>query len=482
MTPDEENAILRAENAALREQVQTLLAEVQTLRGQLAKDSHNSSKPPSSDGLARKPKSLRTPSGKKPGGQPGHRGQQVRLVQTPDAVVVHRPERCAGCQQTLPDDACGWIERRQVHELPPPVRLSVTEHQLLHVRCPSCGSTTAAEAPAGVSAPRQYGPRLRAVATYLVQQQFVPYARTRDLLADLFGAALSVGTLVNLVRQGAERLQPVADAIKAALRGAAVLHHDETGLRVAGLEGAGGQWTHVTSTQDLTYYARHAARGATALDAIGILPGYTGVSVHDGWSSYRHYTACRHALCNAHHLRELTFVAEELQQSWAGELKALLRAMHAAVEQARTAGATQLARALRPHFVARYEALLADGVAQNPQPPPPRRRGRHKQSPVRNLLDRLWTYEHEVLAFLDDFAIPFDNNQAERDLRPVKIQQKISGTFRSERGADAFCCLRSICSTWRKQGQSVLCALETVFAGQALHLLPARPVERGSGA
>jgi transposase len=158
--------------------------------------------PPSSDGLARKPKSLRTPSGKKPGGQPGHRGQQVRLVQTPDAVVVHRPERCAGCQQPLPDDACRWIERRQVHELPL-VRLNVTEHHLLHVRCPSCGATIAAAAPAGVSAPRQYGPRLRAVATYLVQQQFVPYARTRDLLADLFGAALSVGTLVNLVREGA---------------------------------------------------------------------------------------------------------------------------------------------------------------------------------------------------------------------------------------------------------------------------------------
>ena len=475
MTPEEENAVLRAENAALREQVRTLLAEVQELRGQRAKDSHNSSKPPSSDGLARKTKSLRKPSGKKPGGQPGHRGQQVRLVDTPDAVVVHCPERCVVCQQALPDDAPRWIERRQVHEVPP-VRLRVTEHQLLHVRCPTCGATTEAEAPAGVSAPRQYGPRLRAVATYLVQQQFVPYARTRDLLADLFGGALSVGTLVNLVRQGAERLQPVADEIKAALRDAAVLHHDETGLRVAGPAGAGRQWTHVTCTKDLTHYARHAARGAAALEAIGILPGYAGVSVHDGWTSYRHYTACRHALCNAHHLRELTFVEEELQQGWAGQLKALLREMHAAVEQARAAGATQLERAVRDRFVARYAALLAEGVAQNPQPPPPverpRRRGRRKQSPVRNLLDRLWTFQHEALAFLDDFAVPFDNNQAERDLRPIKIQQKISGSFRSEPGADAFCSLRSVLSTWRKQGRSGLAALETIFAGRSLSLQP----------
>ena len=323
--------------------------------------------------------------------------------------------------------------------------------------------------------PRQYGPRLRAVATYLVQQQFLPYARTRELLADLFGAALSVGTLVNLVRQGAARLQPVADQIKGAVREAAVLHQDETGLRVTGLAGAGLQWTHVSCTPELTHYARHPARGAAALEAIGILPGYRGVSVHDGWTSYRHYTGCGHALCNVHHLRELTCVEEELGQAWAGQLKALLREMHAAVEQARAAGASHLERAVRARFVARYTALLADGVAQNPQPPPasaggPRRRGRRKQSPARNLLDRLWTFQHETLAFLDDFAIPFDNNQAERDLRPVKVQQKISGTFRSEPGADAFCCLRSVLSTWRKQGRSGLAALEAAFTGHPLSL------------
>jgi hypothetical protein len=478
MTPEEETAALRAENAALREQVQALLERVQELEGQLAKDSHNSSKPPASDGLARRTKSLRTPSGKKPGGQPGHPGHQVRLAEMPDAVVGHRPERCAACQQALPDDAPRWVERRQVQELPL-VRLRVTEHQIAHVRCPRCGATTAGEAPAGVSAPRQYGPRLRAVAAYLGQQQFVPYARTRELLAEVFGVSLSVGTLVNLVRRGASRLQPVAEEIKGALGVAPVLHHDETGLRVAGAAGAGRQWTHVTCTQDLTHYARHAARGASALEAIGLLPTYRGVSVHDGWTSYRHYTACRHALCNAHHLRELTFVEEELRQAWAGRLKGLLREMQRAVDQARAAGATQLARAVRDRFLARYAALLAEGVAQNPQPPPastdpgerrPRRRGRRKQSPARNLLDRLWTYQHEVLACLDDFTIPFDNNQAERDLRPIKVQQKISGTFRSEPGADAFCCLRTVLSTWRKQGRSALRALEAAFAGHSLSL------------
>ncbi|HEX6122137.1 MAG TPA: IS66 family transposase [Ktedonobacterales bacterium] len=482
MTPEEENAILRTENGALREQVQALLARVQDLEGRLAKDSHNSSKPPSSDGMRRKPKSLREKTGKKRGGQPGHPGHRVSLVATPDAVETHRPRQCASCQQALPSDAPSWFERRQVHELPP-VRLHVTEHRILHVRCLACGATSAAQAPAGVSAPQQYGPRLRAVATYLVEQQFVPYARVREFLADVFGAALSVGTLVNLVRLGATRLQGVEAEIKAALRQAPVLHHDETGLRVAEADGPRLEWTHVTCTKDLTHYARHAARGAAALDAIGILPGYTGTSMHDGWTSYRHYRTCRHALCNAHHLRELTFVAEELHQPWAGKLKLLLREMHRAVDQARSAGATHLDRVVRHDFIARYEALLGQGLAQNPQPPPPeptlggpdgkqgmRGRGRRKQSPVRNLLDRLWRYEDEALRFLDDFAVPFDNNQAERDLRMVKVQQKVSGTFCSDAGADAFCRIRSVCSTWRKQGRSVLDALETAFAGQSLCL------------
>lgn len=476
MTPEEEIAALKTENAALRAQVQALLAEVQHRKGQVAKDSHNSSKPPSSDGLARKTKSLRPKSGKKPGGQPGHPGHRVSLVATPDAVVVHRPRQCAACQQELPADAPSWVERRQIHELPP-LRLQITEHRITHVRCPVCGVTTNAQAPAGVAAPRQYGPRLRAVAAYLVQQQFVPYARVRELLAEVFGAVLSVGTLVNLVQAGADRLQAVEEEIKAELRRAPVLHHDETGMRLVGPEGrAQGQWTHVTCTKELTHYARHAARGATALEAIGILPGFTGVSVHDGWTSYRHYQTCRHARCNAHHLRELTFVEEELQQAWAGQLKQLLREMRTVVEQAQARGAPRLDRAVRDDFIARYEALLGDGLAQNPQPPPPaqegsqRRRGRRKQSVVRNLLDRLWTYEHEALLFLDDFAVPFDNNQAERDLRMVKVQQKVSGIFRSEAGADAFCRLRSVCSTWRKQARSILDALEAAFAGHSLAL------------
>lgn len=223
-------------------------------------------------------------------------------------------------------------------------------------------------------------------------------------------------------------------------------------------------WAHVTCTDRLTHYAIHAKRGSAATDAIGILPTYVGVSMHDGWKPYQTYTQCRHALCNVHHLRELTYREEQYRQAWATDMKALLHEMHAATDAARAQGASQLAANQHAAFVARYEALLASGLAANPPPPRhPGQRGRRKQSPARNLLARLWLGQAQVLAFLDDLTIPFDNNQAERDLRMLKTQQKISGCFRSDAGADAFARIRGYCSTLRKQGVALLDALRALF-------------------
>ncbi|MGO8948660.1 MAG: IS66 family transposase [Ktedonobacterales bacterium] len=464
-----ENAVLREqvrELPLLREQVVWLAGRVQELEARLAKDSHNSSKPPSSDGLARKTKSLRRRSGKKPGGQIGHRGDTLRLVATPDAVVAHRPTTCMSCQCVLPLEAAVVVrERRQVHELPP-VRLVVTEHQALQVRCPSCQAVTAAAFPAEVPSRVQYGPRLRALAVYLVEQQLVPYGRVREVFADLLGAALSVGTVVDWVSQAATALEPVEAAIKAALSQAAVLHSDETGVRQAGRLA----WAHVASTQRLTHFGLHPKRGAAATTAIGILPRFRGVSVHDGWKPYRAHTACRHALCNIHHLRELTFLEEQYHQPWAKELKDLLRQMKAATDQARAVGAPQLLPAERDRFVARYEALLAMGLAANPPPPrPAHQKGRQKQSPARNLLERLFMDQDAVLAFLGDLTVPFDNNQAERDLRMLKVQQKVSGCFRSDAGGTAFVRIRGYLSSLSKQGIKRLAALESLFTGQLLY-------------
>jgi transposase len=466
MTPAERIAQLEAVVEQQREQIAALVAHVQELEGRLAKDRHNSGKPPSSDGLARKTKSLRKRSGKPSGGQLGHRGETLRLVATPDVAVEHRPAVCAGCQAALPEDAPVVLrERRQVQDLPP-LRLRVTEHQALHVRCRACHTVSVGTFPTEASSRAQYGPRLRALCVYLVEQQLVPYGRVRELLRDVFGAGLSEGTLVSWVQLGAATLAPVEAQIKAALGRAPVLHVDETGVR----RGGRLAWAHVSSTSRLTHYAIHAKRGAEATDAVGILPHFTGVTVHDGWKPYRAYRACRHALCNIHHLRELTFVEEQYHQSWATELKALLREMKAAVEWARASGLRQLPTAAREAFVTRYRAQLVAGHAANPPPARhPRQRGRVKQTPARNLLERLWLGQDQVLAFLNDLTIPFDNNQAERDLRMLKVQQKVSGSFRSDHGAEAFARLRGYLSTLRKQGVALLAALETVIAGRPLY-------------
>jgi transposase len=474
MTPAERMAELELLTAqqqqqivALQELVAQLQARVQELEGRLAKDSHNSSKPPSSDPLARKrPRSRRRRSGKKPGGQLGHRGETLHLVATPDELVDHRPAVCTTCRAPLDETApVVGCERRQVHELPP-VRLLIREHRALHVRCPACARVSVGSFPAEAPSRAQYGPRVRALAVYLVEQQLIPYARVRELLADLAGAHVSLGTLTCWVRQAAETLRPVEERIKAALVRAPVLHSDETGVRRAGQLA----WAHVSCTARLTHYAIHAKRGSEATEAIGILPSYRGVSVHDGWKPYRRYTACRHALCNIHHLRELTFLEEDYRQPWAKDLKALLLAMKAAVERARTRGDERLDRAERSTYLSRYEEVLATGLAANP--PPQRRagqRGRVKQPPARNLLERLWMGQDEVLAFLDDFAIPFDNNQAEQDLRMLKVQQKIAGSFRAEGGSEAFARIRGYLCTLRKQGVALLAALETVVAGRPLY-------------
>ncbi|MBF6607058.1 MAG: IS66 family transposase [Chloroflexi bacterium] len=435
----------------------------------MAKDSHNSSKPPSSDGLKRKAKSLRVKSGKKAGGQLGHRGETLHLVAPPDGVVEHRPASCPQCQTSLADAEVVLRERRQVQELPPVVRLVVSEHQTLHVRCPQCAHVSVGAFPPEVSSRAQYGSRVRALAVYLVEQQHVPLGRVQQLLADLFGVRLARGTLVGWIQQAARVLGPVEQQIKATLARAPVLHSDETGVRRAGALA----WAHVTSTGRLTHYAIHTKRGHEAIDAIGILPNYQGVSVHDGWGSYRRYANCRHALCNVHHLRELTFVEEQYHQAWAADMKALLREMKAATDQARTGGHLRLSATAREDFVVRYQELLRVGLAANPPPPDherqPGQRGRLAQSPARNLLERLTLQQEQVLAFLDDLTVPFDNNQAERDLRGLKIQQKVSGCFRSEGGADAYATIRGYLATLRKQGQALLAALNTVFAGQPLY-------------
>ncbi len=489
MTPEEEVIYLRQENQALRErarvqqetidvqqtvidqqqrlieglqqQTDRLSEQVQALQERLKKDSHNSHLPPSSDRFQRQPKSLRKRSGKQPGGQSGHPGSTLLLSPTPDQVIVHPVECCQHCQRDLRKVESLAVERRQVLDLPPK-RVVVIEHQAQQKCCPSCHEISSATFPDDVRAPVQYGAALGAVGIYLVQQQLLPYERACEVMEDLLGPAMSVGTLQGLVERCAEQLEPVEQQIKAALSRAEVLHQDETGLYVAGQR----HWMHVSATEHLTHYAVHPKRGKEALDAIGILADFQGVSVHDGWRSYWQFL-CQHALCNVHHLRDLTFLHEEQHQDWAGQMKTLLLDIKTAVDQARALGLTSLHPLEVADWKAQYVALLAEGYQANPPDPPPEvgRRGRRKQSAARNLLDRLSTHQEAVLLFLDNFAVPFDNSLAERDIRMVKVQQKVSGCFRSPAGAQAFCRIRGYLSTLRKQGLAVLTALEQALVG-----------------
>jgi len=462
--PEATVAVVETVVTALQQEIAGLSAQVAQLQARLNQDSHNSHQPPSSDGPAKRPRprSLRKRSGKKSGGQPGHPGTTRYVVDEPDLIMAHVPTACGACGASLDTAPEIGRERRQVIELPAP-RPDVTEHQAVHKACLACQAVTAGVFPPEVSQPVQFGPRAQAVTVYLQSYQLLPFERTVECLGDLFGVYPSEGTLASAQQRAYTRLAPVEQAIGAALQQADVVHVDETGQRVAGRTA----WVHVISTAWLTFYAPHAKRGREAIDAIGWLLGCTGRRVHDAWAPYLSLPGL-YALCNAHLLRELIGLHEDTGQTWLPKLIRLLGSMQTVVADAQAAGQTALPAKQRAGYEAAYTRFLNEGVWANPPPKPTGKRGRPKQTPVRNLLDRLVTHRGAILAFLHDFRVPFDNNQAERDLRMLKVKHKVSGCFRSPQGAAYFCRIRGYISTLRKQGYSVLDGLTSVFAGHPL--------------
>ena len=454
MTNEEELQALREENRMLK----ALIAELLPLKEQLvqattrikeleereAKDSRTSSKPPSSDGLARLPRSSRRPSGKRPGGQAGHAGHTLSLVEQPDDVVRHRPKVCCQCQADLSALPASMAERRQVLDVPE-IRLLAHEHQIEAICCPTCHTTSLGSFPTAVSAPVQYGPHLQALAVYLHQGQLLPTARTCEALAAICGCHLSEATLLQWSELAAERLAPTVERIAELLVASQLQHGDETGIRVYGML----HWLHVNCTRFLTHLAWHGSRGREAMDEIGIWPRFLGRGMHDRLASYDGYD-CAHSICGAHLVRECAAVAQQEQQQWAAEMQDFLLDLHDACHQWRLLHLSAVPAIERDDWVARYFEILAAGYAAQPPPPaspPAKRKGRRKQSKAKNLLDALLGRAEQVLALLDDLRIPFTNNQAERDLRLAKVQQKISGTFRSATGVTAFCRIRSYLST-----------------------------------
>jgi transposase len=455
-----ENAELRALVASQAAMIEKLTVEVAELRARVDKNSRNSSKPPSSDGYAKPaPKSRRQRSGKKPGKQPGDPGRHLAQRPDPDATVAHPPASCASCGEDLSDAEVTGTIRRQVFDLPPSA-LFCTEHHAQRRRC-RCGTETTGAFPPEATAPACYGPALRAYVCYLVTRQHLPIARVGQLLADTYGASVSTGTIISMVKEGAAMLDDFLTQIKDLLASSEVVHADETGLRVE----AALSWVHSASTSDLTLYHLDTRRGTVAMDAMGVIEHLRGVLVHDGWTPYRTYDHLTHALCNAHHLRELAAITETTGQSWASTMTALLADTWHNVLTAKTAGRRALDDDELEAIRVTYRSIIAAGHDANPSPAPTGKRGRPKRTKAANLLLRLDLHADDVLRFATDFTVPFDNNLAERDMRMVKIAQKISGGFRTTQGAEAFLAFRSYLSTATKQGVNLLDVLQQLFDG-----------------
>lgn len=438
---------------ALRKEVAELKAEVADLRGQLAKNSRNSSIPSSAEGL-KKTKSLRKKGIRPPGGQPGHPGSTLKQSAHPDHIVDHPlPTACDACGAPLISGVVS--ETRQVFDLPP-VKVDVTEHQIHQVRCP-CGKIHRSQFPADVGAPVQYGPGVKALAVYLTQHHMLPVARTGQLLSDLYGLPISAGTIQTMIGEAHALLTPTVEGIADAVANARVVGADESGFRVAGKL----NWLHTAVTDALTWMGIHAKRGKIAFASFGILYRVAGTLVHDGLACYRDLN-CHHGLCNAHHLRELTFVHEQCRQPWARRMIDLLLA---ALDETLAAQGQVLAPARIQAIRCAYEAILHEGEAANPAISKSGKRGRTAQSAPFNLLRRLREYADDVLRFTTDPKVPFSNNLAEQAIRMPKVKHKVAGCFRTFAGAQAFCTIRSYLATLHKQHANLLPSLVQAFQG-----------------
>ena len=467
MKREQAEAIYDKGKDAVVEMLLALESRIAELERQLGANSRNSNKPPSKDDIFDKPprqKSLRKKTGRRSGGQQGHAGKTLEMVEAPDHVIEHWPVKCEGCGGQLAAGQAQGFDARQVHDLPP-LMIEVFEHRGMRVCCEGCGQVTRGEFPGYVKSSVQYGPGVAGLALYMQVFQLLPLERSQEMLGDTFHSGMGEGTLVNIKTRAVQLLAPITEQIRQAIGASKVVNFDETGMRVT----MKLWWLHSASTPTLTYYAADPNRGTEAMNRIGILPEFKGIAVHDAYASYGTYKG-QHALCNAHLLREIIGLEEmHPNQSWLKRLKNVLLMMKDAVDEAKARDATEVEPKLRARLESTYNGMVNQGLVWHQRAEPqPGQRGRLKASKACNLVERLRDHKDSVLRFFRDFSVPFDNNLAERDLRMMKVKEKISGTFRSTKGAEGFATVRGYVSTVRKQGHSPLAALRALFEGNPL--------------
>lgn len=425
-------------------------------------NSSNSSIPPSKNSLNTRKKvyNQRKLTGKRKGGQPGHEGFTLELKEIPDKIIECKSQICSNCNAILPNDKQQIFDTRQVVDLEKKP-LIVTEYQINACECSNCNTLNIGEAPDYVTQKIQYGPYLTALVVYLSTFQLLPYKRLTECLEDIFGCKISTGTIDSMLQRVSNNLESFIVTTKFLLISSLVVHFDETGTKVGKLK----RWLHVACTPILTLYGIFSSRGKEAMDLFGILPFFHGIAVHDFWGSYPKYP-CVHAFCNAHILRELTRVEDETGQQWAVNMRSLLVEMKETAEKYHDNGELVPIDLLNNYNLT-YLQLVAEGFAANPPPIlNEKKRGKQKQPHARNLLIRLNERNKEILRFLHEPSVPFDNNLAERDIRMPKLKMKISGPFRSEEGSYAFARNRSYISTLRKNGISVIDGLIDAAKGK----------------
>jgi transposase len=425
---------------------------IKKLEDQLNKNSRNSSKPPSTDSpFKNKDKKKKTQNS---GTKKKRKGSTLNQVSDPDKIILCKVGFCNHCHKDISDVDIKDIDKRQVTDIPP-VKAFTTEYQGEITECPYCHKINKAVFPDGVTHKAQYGSGVQALAVYLRNYQLIPLERTIELFRDLYKISLSEGTIVNMTTRCADNLSGFMETVKQKIIVANIMHNDETGINIRGIL----HWLHTAGNKDYTYLYPHKKRGQIAFNEIGIIPEFKGVSVHDFWKSYKQYN-CSHAYCNAHLIRELTFVYESQKQKWASKMIDLLFTIKEKVDQSEE-NFLEIDKSLA--FIKQYKKIIKQGYKINPQPKKTGKRGRPKKGKVLCLIERMDNHSEEILRFMREAIVPFTNNLAERDLRMVKVRQKISGTFRNIDRVEDYCKIRSYISTIKKQNKDVFTALIDSF-------------------